>query len=297
MALSDGTLKGRRLLEAAERESDLPSRMRCVGAVVAKALELQTVEVLRPLVTNSSARVRTVVLQAFASLGDTGPAQAALLDRSPPVRAAAQWVLRQAGTEPVLYYRACLMAEQDSRAIPGIGETGNAGDADLVRPFLAHGLPRARASAVRALRQLSQVRPEEMAPLLRDPSPAVVREVVTALRGAAARLDQGFLHELIGPTEPIHVRDSASRLVREVSTWDRVLVDLELLDDEAPGIRSRSEWDLRNWLEQEAASQYSVPSGPMGLALDRMIGRREEKLGRKRAMQLRFCLGLKASND
>lgn len=110
-----------------------------------------------------------MALQASASLGDPGPAGTALLDRSPSVRAVAQWALRQTGAEPGDYYRERLIAQQDPRAIPGLGETGNAGDAHLLSPFLVHQRPRTRAAAVRALRRLGQVQPEEVLPLLGIP--------------------------------------------------------------------------------------------------------------------------------
>lgn len=141
------------------------------------------------------------------------------------------------------------------------------------------------------MRRLDQARLEDVRELVKDPSPAVVREVVAALRPVASRLNRQQLRELLLPTAAPHVRRAGLALLQQADTWSRILGDLELLEDGDASLRSHAEGDLRNWLEG-AAAQYSTPVGVAAEELDSMIRCREGALGPKQERQLRFYLGL-----
>jgi hypothetical protein len=82
---------------------------------------------------------------------------------------------------PVKAASAC--GAQPARKRDGTGQ-----DADLARRSLAHPRPRGRVEAVRALRRLEAATPDTIGALLEDPSAAVSRQVVAALRPVAAGL-------------------------------------------------------------------------------------------------------------
>ena len=153
------------------------------------------------------------------------------------MRAVAQAAVRRAGGDPADSYRQHLRTAPvpDSGAIAGLGETGTRQDASLIRPSLAHPLPRGRAEAVRALRRLEAATPGTIGALLEDPSAAVTRQVVAALRLLAAGLDIDHLRTLLGAAQPTHVRIAAYRLLREHDVWTRLRTDLELINDTHPG--------------------------------------------------------------
>jgi HEAT repeat protein len=67
-------------------------------------------------------------------------------------------------------------------SIAGLGETGVDADAHLLTPLLESFDPAFRAAAIRALTTLDSIPVDDVLPLLRDPSPAVVRGAATALR-------------------------------------------------------------------------------------------------------------------
>jgi HEAT repeat protein len=67
-------------------------------------------------------------------------------------------------------------------AIAGLAETGSHADAPLLRELLTHSAGRVRAQAVRALRHLDAAPVEQTIRMLRDSSPAVVREATVADR-------------------------------------------------------------------------------------------------------------------
>ncbi|MEU8802303.1 HEAT repeat domain-containing protein [Spirillospora sp. NPDC048819] len=65
--------------------------------------------------------------------------------------------------------------------VAGLGECGTGQDVDVLLPFLEHPSPRVRAEAVRAVRRLDGSI-TQLAGMLADPAPVVVRAVKQALR-------------------------------------------------------------------------------------------------------------------
>ncbi|MFD5318803.1 hypothetical protein [Streptomyces sp. NPDC127098] len=292
-ALAAGRLDLPRMLHAAERDDDLPTRLRCAEAAVRTAVAAGTPDLVRPLLTNGTAMVRAEALYALARVGDVAAAEAALADRHPTVRAVAQAALRRAGTDPAARYRALVGAPHPAPgAIAGLGETGVAADADLVRARLDHPRPRGRAEAVRALRRLGATDPDTLLAMLTDPSGSVTRQVSTALRPWASGLAPGPLRKLVAEGNPWHVRMAAYRLLRERDPWTRLLVDLELVADPSPPMRGRARGDIAAWLAREAATTYSMPRGETADELAARLPDAADALGRERVRLLRFHLGL-----
>jgi hypothetical protein len=292
-ALAAGRLDLARMLHAAEHDGDLLIRIRCAEAAVRTAVAAGTVGLVRPLLSSGTGAVRAEAIHVLAREGDLSPALAALAHRNPIVRAVAQAALRRTGSDPAEYYRRLVMSPRpEPGSIAGLGETGTADDAGLLAPWLAHPQPRGRAGAVRALRRLGAVDPDALAAMLTDPSGAVVRQVTTALRPWASRLDPRALRELLATGNPHHIRVAAYRLLCERDTWTRVLIDLELVADPSPRMRDRARCDIATWLAREAVTTYSMPRGRTADALDERLRAVGDVLGAERVRLLRFHLGL-----
>jgi hypothetical protein len=147
--------------------------------------------------------------------------------------------------------------------------------------------------AVRALRRLGAADPDALSAMLTDPSGAVTRQVVIALRPRASLLDLPRLRELLTASNPQHIRMAAYRLLHERDTWTRLLVDLELVADPSPSMRGRARGDITVWLTHEAATTYSMPQGRTSDALAGHLCDAEDALGPDQVRLLRFHLGLK----
>ena len=85
---------------------------------------------------------------------------------------------------------------------------------------------------------------------------------------------------------------AAYRLLRERGVWSRLLTYLELFDDDADSLRDRARNDLGNWLQYEAATTYSTPTGDTADQLDALLRKAAPSLGPDRERLLRFHLGL-----
>ena len=104
-------------------------------------------------------------------------------DASALVRAVARDAARRTGIDALSHYRDAVgQPDPAVGAIAGLAEVGSSSDAAAMAHLLAHPQARVRAQAVCGLRQLGAVPVEEMIVLLRDSSPAVVREATAALR-------------------------------------------------------------------------------------------------------------------
>jgi hypothetical protein len=291
-ALAMGRLDLSQLLDAAEHDSDLPTRVRCAQAAVTAAVAAGTIDAVRRLLASGTAAVRAEVVHALARAGDVAPAIAALGDHNRMVRAVAQAAVRRAGSDPAEWYRQHSSdAPPDPGVIAGLGETGGSQDVGLVMAWLAHPLPRG-AEAVRALRRLGAASPDTVGDLLDDPAVSVTRQATIALRPWVAQLDPQQLRSLLAMAKPQHVRIAAYRLLRERDTWVRLLVDLDLVADASPALRNRARDDLGTWLAREAATAYARPQAEVAAALDDRLRRAEATIGRDRVRLLRSHLGL-----
>ena len=105
----------------------------------------------------------------------------ALMTRSTPTRFLAQHFLRKQGVDARSVYRSALQSRPEI-ALAGLGEIGEAADAQLIAPYLQAPLPAQRASAATALGRLAGRAAEEpLCDMLADSSPRVARAVSWAL--------------------------------------------------------------------------------------------------------------------
>jgi hypothetical protein len=289
-ATTGGLLSLDRLTTAAMKDDDLPIRDLCArGAVDAATDPAQ----LRGLLVSRTALVRAEALQAVTAVGDLRAAEAALPDRHPLVRAIAQATLRRSGVDPAESYRLLAGGEPPAPGvIAGLGETGDAEDAGLVRRWLAHPRARGRVEAVRALRRLGVTRSAELVPLLRDESGAVTRQVVVALRHDLGVLDPGMLEALLSLGNPPHVRFAGYRLLTVENAWQRLVTNLRLIDDPDDRLSGSARADLTAWLDRQAATTYHGPSRERAAELDKLIEQARPILGEHKVRLLRFHAGL-----
>jgi hypothetical protein len=183
--LEPGRARHEDVLHAALHEPDVVCRVLCAEWVVADAVRDERVDLLEQLLEEGSAKVGIEALTALVKLGHPEAGAAHLADRSAMMRATAQWAVRREGHAPATLYRSALATDSAAgrtRAlVAGLGECGTHRDVDVLLPFLEHASPRVRAEAVRAVRRLGGS-PTQVARMLADPAPVVVRAAHAALR-------------------------------------------------------------------------------------------------------------------
>lgn len=288
--LEAGRLDAEQVLRGALADADVLVRIACADAILRHARVTADLDRVQRLLRSRTAAIRADAIHALGLAGDTASATAALLDRTPLVRATAQAITRRAGTDLAAYYRALVTDHHlpAPAAIAGMGETGSATDADLLRPCLTHPQARSRAETVRAMRRLGATPVTSLLDMLADPAPAVLRQVTLSLRPHVTTLDERMLRDFLTPTQARHVRIAAYRLLREHDTWTRLAVDLHLINDQDIRLRGHARADLATWLIQDAATTYSPPTAAQREHLRDLLANAESVLGADRVRTLLF---------
>ena len=289
--ISRGVLTSADAVRMAERDRDEVVRSLCAQA----AFDLRgSAHDVRGFLSSRSSPLRAHAVADFARNGDVEPARIALSDRTRTVRAIAQASVTSAGEDPAAFYRRELRAVRvvTPALVAGLRETGTAADAELVRIFLGHERPRVRLEAVRSLTALGGADPDDLLPVLSDPSPAVVSWAARALLAHARRLDGTSLRALLESSEPNHVRRAALRLLGARDALTRIAVDLEYANDVALGEYARV--DLQRFIERDLPNAYLVSDADPERVADiaARLTRDGRRLPTRTEAALRFALGL-----
>ncbi|MEU6410060.1 hypothetical protein [Microbispora sp. NPDC046933] len=282
--LDGGRLGEADLVHAAQHEEDVTCRTLCAEAVAG----LDRPDLLRLLLANRAARVRATALTALVRLGAPQHGERMLGDRSPVVRLTAQWAVRRAGGDPAEFYRRLLAGGPRHGIrdlVAGLGECGTPADARIVLPYLADESPRVRAEAVRAACRLGTR--ADLAAMLVDPAPVVVRHVAKALRDAPPPEDR--LWPLLDGGRPPHVRRAARRLLAGTSVWNALKADLVLLTGPDESLREQARAGVDDWLARQAAGAYAGPPERLR-ELAALVEKAYDALGERTAHVLRWHL-------
>jgi HEAT repeats len=282
------------LFAAARTETDIVCAARCAEVAVDHAVRARRPGILEQLLSARSVRVRIAALTGLVRLDRPQAGQAFLADRSAMMRATAQWAMRRAGTDPAALYRTMIAAEIPARhvrgLVAGLGECGGGpADIDRVAAYLGHQRPRVRAEAVRAVRRLGGSL-GQVATMLTDPAPVVVRAVTAALRAHPDPAPAARLWELLAADQPRHVRLGAFHQLIARDSWTRIEADLILITATDDRLRHDASADLGAWLHRDAATAYTTPSPPTRDRLNALIGAAEPALGADTARALRWHL-------
>ncbi|SDZ14560.1 hypothetical protein SAMN05444365_10610 [Micromonospora pattaloongensis] len=244
IVLAQGWLRLPDYVTCAETDSDVGIRVRAAEAACREAVWSRRHDVLRRLARSVRAEVRVVALTGLVRAGQDSDVAAYLEDDAPLVRAVARDAARRLGIDAREHYRTAVSAGEPALgAIVGLAETGSAADTPLLRPLLSHPQAKVRAQAVRGLRLLDAVVAQEVLPLLRDPSPAVVREATTALRPLTGALPPDLPWELLGDVR-VELRRAGYRLLCGHGVDVELRAALMLTLDPDPRLAERGKADV-----------------------------------------------------
>lgn len=241
------------MLAAAVNEPNPSIRAQAAEAVCRQAVWSRQTDTLRRLAGHRTPQVRAVAVTGLVRLGHDAEVAGYLDDAAALVRAIARDAARRTGVHAPDHYRAAVVASDPPLgAIAGLAETGNAGDAPLLHNLLTHPTGRVRAHALRALRLLQAVPIEPVIALLRDPSPAVVREATTALRPFTRAVPDHVAWGLLADTERVELRRAGYYLLRVRTPTHQLRAALLLANDPAPRLARRAVADVTR-LARDAA--------------------------------------------
>ncbi|CCH32033.1 hypothetical protein BN6_47580 [Saccharothrix espanaensis DSM 44229] len=266
-AFTQGRWRTDRLVDLALTGAHVRLRAGAAEAAAREAVWTNRVALLRRLSGSGHAEVRSQALAGLTRLGHDTEVAAFLEDRSSLVRALARASAARIGVDPLAHYRSVV----SRGALDGLGEIGSEADAGYLVGLFGHPVPMVRARAVRALRLLRVEIDDDVVPLLRDPSPAVVREAARAVR----RVPDGLVWELLADERPV-VRRAGYLLAQRSCTadWLRAALTAAVDPDPKPARRAvadtvRFARHTRKWMLADELPREHLPE--LRRLLDRAV--------------------------
>ena len=252
VSLASGTRVAAEAAHHAAQSGDLLLRV----AAARWAADQSDLDLLHLLADDAAVGVRREALDALIALGGDGLDAVllrALLDPSGFVRESARYHLRKRGADPSTFaptYRNALnessTAEALRGALGGLGESGDASDADLVLPYLADPRARVRVAAVQALARLApHDHRDRLIAAAEDESPRVARAAFRALRDRDV-VDVEQVAAGLLPHPLPHVGAEALRALASLPRWSALPYLLRAVP--RPEIREQAVHGLRRWL-------------------------------------------------
>lgn len=219
------------LLERVAQSPDATVRFRAASVAVNALVGEELKTALRVFVKDSAMPVRrtalTCLVERFPDWAGPG-IEEALFDRHSSMRETARFLIgrQQPGRKFRDDYANRLGSASGwvlTAAIAGIGECGEAADAELVVPYLSDALPRNRRAALRAADRLnrSAAMPELLRAIL-DESPGVSRTAAVLLRQRPFGPHSEPLLELAETAQRTHVACNLLSLIAQLSSWRAV---------------------------------------------------------------------------
>ncbi|WP_217624583.1 hypothetical protein [Streptomyces sp. TRM64462] len=271
LAVEHGRLGPGELALVAGRDPDIVVQEVCSTAALTALRDAGPLdEVIGPLLAARGSLARSAGVTGLRRAGQPQRAEPFLADRSALVRACARYVVRQHGGDPASWYRERCRSADGPAAAPGVviglAECGHRGDAELLRPLLAHPAGRVRARAVAGLRALDATDTRLLLPLLDDPAARVVRETALALLPYATALPSDHLMRRTGQQWARHVRVAAFRLLTARRGVVALRAAVALLDDPDVKLRIWAGQCVQRW---QPAADEPLGDAEVGELLDR----------------------------
>lgn len=247
------------LIGLVESSPDVRIRTRAAEAACRDAVWRRRMAVLHRLARSRRPEVRAVALTGLVRTGNDADVVAYLDDTAPLARALARDAARRTGVDALARYREAVLTAPTPPVIAGFAETASPKEASLLDRLLSHPQAKVRAAALQALRRLDAVNADRIAPMLHDPSAAVVREAVAALLPIVKAVPADLPWKLLADTRA-ELRRAGYRLLTAGPVRTCLRAGLIATADPHPRIASRARADITRLARAGAASTWR--SGP-----------------------------------
>jgi HEAT repeat protein len=286
-----------RLFERALGDLDTSIRLWAARAVSSRPADLSLMPVIDLMVRDHFMPVRREALRwHLRQDGDARAAalEAALLDPHPSIAAEARYYLNESSPRDFApFYRQALSFAEGGAlvaALTGLGETGAAADAALLRPFIGNPVPRTRASALRAFAKVSpNTSPDIFLTALSDTSPRVSSMARRVFPKSGLPRARVHLTEVLERAEARHVRVNALRLLTRLDPWDALPLLVYAMAHSDPRVAQAAAYHLDRWFAN-SSRYYAAPTRAQLSAIDQAIQEHGELLTDARRKFLLFIL-------
>jgi HEAT repeat protein len=174
----------------------------------------------------------------------------ALLDSHRSMREEARyWITKANPIDFAAYYRNNLTEGKSIyAAISGLGETGNASDGTLIKPFVTHSLTKIRWVSINALAKLNpRAYVDLFLQVILDPSASVSREAAKALKRSGHLLDPLRLWNEIENANHDHIKANLLFLIAHLPKWESIFYLLKAATSRDEFISKMAYLKINHW--------------------------------------------------
>ena len=250
-------------LATALADHDAHTRLWAVRELVRRPMHPDRTRDLERLFRDHFMPVRRLALEALLAISaEPVPTQLreALIDSHVSMREVARFeILRRSGRQDFAGVYRTLLAQHSTRAllvgVSGLGETGTAGDAQELVPFLKHAIAAIRRAALIASDRLdTMATTPRLYDALRDDSSAVANTAARALGRVGRAADASRLRALLQTELPAANRCIVVALACSLSRWQSLPVLIEACDSADTEVTAIAHKKLSRWLGEYNAS-------------------------------------------
>ncbi|WP_458119346.1 HEAT repeat domain-containing protein [Paenibacillus sp. Z6-24] len=259
--------------------------------------ELHRLLVLMTQDSFPAVRREGIEMLAYRFPGEAVPfLKASLLDRNAIVREVTRKHLSRMEKVSYVEFYLDTIWSGDERLLPaalyGLGETGQAEDAQVIAEYAYHSAGPVRKAVIRGLAQLdARTYGELIRQGLLDSHPGVSREAARALKNHMYLLEKDELVHGIAETTCIHVQRNMLRLLPSFGGWTQLdgLLDI-LMQTRAGWIQHEIGRQLNNWIHVSGRSFWNRPSEEQTQILLNKLEACNRVMDRKKAHLLRWMI-------
>ncbi|MGX1265518.1 IS5 family transposase [Rossellomorea marisflavi] len=293
LILKGGRATQNQLMEWMKREREPHSRLLLYRSFTENVTEDAYKAAYPVLKHDRFPQIRADVLRRYHSMytEDDNEVRNALFDRSGMVRSVARYLMREKGVADLAaIYREAIKEETSLRgAILGLGETGGAGDAERILPFLARSEPGVVKASIRSLSLIGGCYQKELIELLNHEHRGVAKEARRALKHIGYDAFEERIHGIYAGASNVHTALQCAVLLGALPKWTGIRYSIEMCASTEPAIRKLGRHQVDRWL-RTFNKTFTGPTDDQKNRVKEALQKHGDALSPEVHRELAFCL-------
>ncbi|WP_370296249.1 HEAT repeat domain-containing protein [Rossellomorea marisflavi] len=282
------------LIEWMKRESEPHSRLLLYRSFTETVTEDAFMAAYPVLKHDRFPQIRADVLRRYHSMHpeDENEVRKALFDRSGMIRSVARYLMKENGVADVVaIYREAIQEGTSLRgAILGLGETGDAGDAERILPFLERSEPGIVKASIRSLGFIGGgCYQEELIDLLNHEHRGVAKEARRALQHTGYDAFEDRIYGVYAGASTLHTALQCAVLLGTLPKWKGIRYSIEMSPSTEPAIRELGRHQVDRWL-RTFNKTFTVPTSDQKHRIKEALQKHGDALPPDVQRELAFCL-------
>ncbi|VXC29441.1 conserved hypothetical protein [Bacillus sp. 349Y] len=294
LILKGGRATQNQLMEWMKREREPHSRLLLYRSFTENVTEDAFKAAYSVLKHDRFPQIRADVLRRYHSMHpeNENEVRNALFDRSGMIRSIARYLMKQNGVADLaaIYREAVKEGTSLRGAILGLGETGEAGDAERILPFIERSEPGIVKASIRSLGFIGGgCYQEKLIVLLNHEHRGVAKEARRALQHTGYDAVEDRIHGIYAGASNVHTALQCAVLLGALPKWTGIRYSIEMCSSTEPAIRELGLHQVDSWL-RTFNKTFSIPTSDQKDLIKEALQKHGNALPPDVQRELAFCL-------